>query len=426
MPEYEKKYKSRLFYGWYVLAASFVILLFNSGARFIIGVMFKPMAVEFGWDRSSISLAFFLFMTIYALSITIVGKFYDRYGPKWVIIISSIFLLAGYTSLAYITSYWHFLVSYGIIAPVGLGGTSVAMFSALMSKWFEKYRGLAISLALSGNCLGQFVLVPVFTLFVLRYDWRIPCLWLGIIMLGVNVILAALVIKGDPESLGISPFGSGDIDKGCVGTIRPPSRVIPSDLGLSEAMGTSSFWLFLLVMFVCGSGDFLITTHLIPFVTDHGISPVTAGNMLAWLGLMSLAGILIAGPVSDLIGNKIPIAVTFLLRVFLFLFILKYQDPFSFYLFSLLFGLSFLVTAPLTPTLIGRLYGLSHVGILSGFITTVHHLGGGFWTYIGGLLFDRTGNYQSAFFISAIMAFIAFMCSILIKEKRYEISNKGG
>ena len=110
----------------------------------------------------------------------------------------------------------------------------------------------------------------------------------------------------------------------------------------------------------------------------------------------------------------------------MFLFILKYQDPFSFYLFSLLFGLSFLVTAPLTPTLIGRLYGLSHVGILSGFITTVHHLGGGFWTYIGGLLFDRTGNYQSAFFISAIMAFIAFMCSILIKEKRYEISNKGG
>jgi len=171
-------------------------------------------------------------------------------------------------------------------------------------------------------------------------------------------------------------------------------------------------------MFVCGSGDFLVTTHLIPSVTDHGIHPAKAGNMLAWLGLMSLFGILIVGPASDLIGNKIPIAIAFLLRFGSFLLILTYESPTSFYLFSIIFGFTYLVTGPITTTLLGRLYGFSHIGLLSGFVTTLHHLGGGFWAYIGGFIFDQTGSYRLAFICSAIMAFIAFLCCLLIQERR--------
>lgn len=104
----------------------------------------------------------------------------------------------------------------------------------------------------------------------------------------------------------------------------------------------------------------------------------------------------------------------------LFLLILNYQSLASFYLFALSFGFTLLITAPLTPTLVGRLYGFSHVGLISGFITTVHHLGGGFWAYMGGLIFDQTGSYRLAFVVSAIMAFVAFVSSILIIEKRYQ------
>jgi len=75
----------RLFYGWYVLAASFVILFLNAGARFIIGVMVKPVGAEFGWSRGEISSAVFLNMAVYAVAVIIAGRLYDRYGPKWVI-----------------------------------------------------------------------------------------------------------------------------------------------------------------------------------------------------------------------------------------------------------------------------------------------------------------------------------------------------
>jgi len=103
----------------------------------------------------------------------------------------------------------------------------------------------------------------------------------------------------------------------------------------------------------------------------------------------------------------------------LFLLILKYQGVMPFYLFALGFGFSFLVTAPLSATLAGRLYGFSHVGAMVGFVHTVHHVGGGLWAYMGGVIFDRTGSYDLAFAISAIMALMAVVCTLLIKETRH-------
>jgi predicted MFS family arabinose efflux permease len=372
----------RIFHGWYILVGCFFLLFFQAGARHSFGVMFKPMIAQLGWSRASISLAFFLNMTIFAITLTIAGRFYDRYGPRWVIFISTVFMAAGYICISRID------------------------VAAVMSKWFEKRRGLAISLALSGNCIGQFVLVPLFTEFVINYDWRTSYLLIGFIILVVNTILAFAVIKGDPDDFGLRPLGHREQNQNNADT----DHSISEDLGLREALGTHSFWLFLVMMFICGSGDFLVSAHIIPMVTDYDFSPQTAGYMLAWFGLMSMGGILIAGPVSDLIGNKIPIAATFVLRIGLFIMILKYQNLVAFYVFALAFGFTFLITAPLTATLAGRMYGFSHVGLFAGFITTIHHFGGGFWAYMGGLIFDRTGR---------VLAGIALLCTLFIREERH-------
>ena len=405
----------RIFHGWYILVGCFFLLFFQAGARHSFGVMFKPMTAQLGWTRASISLAFFLNMTIFAITLTIAGRFYDRYGPRWVIFISTIFMAAGYICISRIDSLWEFYLYYGIIAAIGVGGASVPLVAAVMSKWFEKHRGLAISLALSGNCIGQFVLVPLFTEFVINYDWRTSYLLIGFIILVVNTILAFAVIKGDPDDFGLRPLGRREQNPIHADT----DRDISEDLGLREALGTHSFWLFLVMMFICGSGDFLVSAHIIPMVTDYDFSAQTAGYMLAWFGLMSMGGILIAGPVSDLIGNKIPIAATFVLRIGLFIMILKYQNLVTFYVFALVFGFTFLITAPLTATLAGRMYGFSHVGLFAGFITTIHHFGGGFWAYMGGLIFDQTGSYRLIFILSAILAAIALLCTLFIREQKH-------
>jgi MFS family permease len=409
-----------LFYGWYIVAAAFVILFFNSGARYAFGVMFKPIVGEFGWSRGTISLVFFVHMIVFAFSLFIVGKLYDKYGPKWVIIISTLFISGGFILTSFMHSIGQFFFSYGILAAFGLAGTAIPLMATLTSKWFDKWRGLAISLSLAGNSIGQFVLVPVLSSVAISMSWRASYLYVGIAMLLVNVVLALLVIKGDPRHLGLKPFGS----KEAVVESGGPEASIPSvtlsqDMGFKEASRTSSFWIFSAVMFICGGGDYFATTHLIPLATDYGISPITAGSMLGFYGLMSLAGILIAGPSADLIGSKIPIILTFVLRVLLYILILKYKTVVSLYTFALLFGFTHLITAPLTPMLIGKLYGVSHLGILTGFINTAHFLGGGFWAYMAGVIFDKTGSYQMAFVLLAVLAFVAAVTMFFLREKRH-------
>ncbi len=419
MPPKETSRTFHIFYGWYVLAASFVILFLTTGASFLIGVMFKPFIAEFGWNRGSISMAFFINMAVLAVTFIVAGRAYDRYGPKWVIVISAVLVSVGFMGISVINSFWQFVIAYGILVGIGMGGTTIPLFAALLTKWFEKWRGLAVSLGLTGACIGQFVVVPLLTMLVLRYGWRISYFCIGLVMLVVIVGLGLFVIKGDPDDFGLKPFGRKNGERAEEQKDRDGPGTSQQDLGLRDAMKTYSFWLFLTVMFICGCGDFLVTTHLIPCVTDYGISSTTAGNMLAWLGLMTLGGVLAAGPISDLIGSKIPIALTFVLRFLLFLLIFKYQNLVSFYVFSLFFGLSLMVTAPLSAVLVARLYGFSHVGLISGFLTTIHHVGGGFWTYVGGAIFDRTGSYGLAFVLSALMALIAVFCAVFIREERH-------
>jgi MFS family permease len=277
-----------VFYGWYILAASFLLLFFQAGTRFSFGIMFKPMMAELGWNRASISSGFFLNMVFFALTMSVAGRLYDRYGPRWLIFISTLLLAGGYMCTAWVRSLWQFHLFYGVLTAIGTGGASVPLIAALMSKWFEKRRGLAISLALSGACLGQFVLVPVFSRIILAYNWRISYLLMGLIILGTNTILAFTVIKGDPEDLGYKPYGQADAQRKAAPIDTGNLVTEEKDLNLRQAMNTYSFWFFLVFMFVCGGGDFLVATHLVPFVTDYGIATTTAANMLALFGLMSL------------------------------------------------------------------------------------------------------------------------------------------
>ncbi|MCX8117767.1 MAG: MFS transporter [Desulfobacterota bacterium] len=411
----------RVYYGWYIVGAAFVILFFNAGARYAFGVMFKPMIREFGWGRGAVSLVFFVNMVVFALTLLVTGKLYDRYGPKWVIVLSTLFLSAGFALTSAIQSLGQFFLSYGILAAIGVAGTAVPFMATVTSKWFEKRRGLAISLALSGNSLGHFALVPLFSLFTLTYGWRTLYLTIGLVILMVNLLLAFLVIRGDPQQLGLKPFGQEEKKAGLKGDPIPSTR--PEDFGLKQAMKTRSYWLFVAIMFICGGGDYFATTHLIPLATDHGVSPQTAGNMLGWYGLMSLAGILVAGPAADRVGNKIPIFFTFLLRVFLYLLVHQVKTLPSLFLFAFLFGFTHLVTAPLTPMLIGKLYGVSSLGLLTGFVNTIHFLGGGFWAYLAGLIFDLTGTYQLAFVLLACAAGLAALFSLGIVERRHVLTH---
>jgi len=419
----------RVSYAWWVLVASFAILFLNSGARLMIGVMVKPIIADFGWSRAEVSAAVFVNMAVFSLSILVAGRLYDRYGPRWTVVVSGVVFSGGLLLMPTMATLWQFILYYGVVAAAGLGGLTSAFFGALLAKWFERRRGTAISLAVAGNSLGQFALVPLFSGLLLADGWRLTMVVIGVACLVVNVVLALAVLRGDPEALGKEPYGLKAAAVPAAASARsavappvapaPRLRPQPRSLNLREAMRTGSLWLFTVAMFVCGAGDFLLTTHLVAMATDHGVPTTTAVSMLAWFGLLSLGGVLLAGPLSDAVGDKIPIAGAFALRVVLFLLVFWTQTAASFWVLALGFGFTFLITAPLTTTLMGRMYGFAGIGVLSGFITTVHHIGGGFWAYLGGVVYDGTGSYTLAMLLSAIASGVALVCALLIREVRH-------
>ena len=203
--------KKGVYYGWYIVGASFLILFLNSGVVFSFGVVFKPIAAEFGWGRGPVSLAFFINMIVFALSTSAVGRLYDHYGPKWVILICTSFVAIGLFLTSLMTSLWQFFLFYGVLVAIGFGGTSIPLIGAMTSKWFVERRGLAVSLAIAGFSMGQFVLVPAFSFLALRYGWRLSYVFMGLITLVVNIPLALLIIKqGKPQAFGITPPGLED------------------------------------------------------------------------------------------------------------------------------------------------------------------------------------------------------------------------
>ena len=131
------------------------------------------------------------------------------------------------------------------------------------------------------------MLVPLFSDVVLKYGWRTSYLVIGLIILVVNTTLVLLVIKSEPEDPRVISYGHKHPSGTKGASESGDSKTKKRDLSLKEAMKTSPFWLFLIVMFICGSGDFLVATHLVPMVTDFNISPGVAADMLAWFGLLS-------------------------------------------------------------------------------------------------------------------------------------------
>ena len=152
--------------------------------------------------------------------------------------------------------------------------------------------------------------------------------------------------------------------------------------GIAEAARTRPFWLLLAVYAICGLGDFFVSTHVVAFAQDRGVNVFLAGNLLALMGLTGLIGVVAGGAMSDRVGPGWPTAFCFVARVAVFALVLVDQSEGSLVLFALVFGATFLVTAPLAVVFVVERFGNRHLGALTGLITMVHQICGGIGAYL--------------------------------------------
>jgi len=221
----------------FVLAVAFLLLLFNGGSRFTIGLTLKPMADDLVWSRTTLSLTVTVFMVVSAVVLPVIGRLVDRYNPK---VILALALLVSSTSIALmglIQTPFQAILLYGVIFALSNAGTSVAPIGVLISRWFPNRLGLANSIAISGMGVGQLVIILLLTAQLDVIGWR-----------GAFILLAGLglVLIVPLMFLGVPTTAHQQTDQSTSG------GVANSRGGVSTAVCTPVFWILIVIYAICG------------------------------------------------------------------------------------------------------------------------------------------------------------------------------
>jgi predicted MFS family arabinose efflux permease len=380
-----------------VLAAGFLLLFVSGGARFAIGLTLKPMVEEFGWGRSEVGSAVGLFQIVSAICMFVSGRLVDRMSLSAVlqggVVISGI----GIGLMSLLSAPWHALLLYGVVFAIGNGAVSMTPVGVMVTRAFPGRTGLANAIVMSGMSVGQLVMIAVLAAVLAGIGWRSVFLWLGI----AHLLLLPIVFACVPGGRDASARRAAAPAEG---------------LGPRAAARTRQFWLLLAIYAICGFNDFFVSTHVVAFAQDRGVDAYLAGNLLALMGLTGLLGVVAAGAWSDRSGPVWATAAAFAARIAAFALIAADQSRLSVALFALVFGATFLVTAPVTLLFVRESFGTRHLGALTGLITMVHHICGGFGAYLGASVFDQTGRYDLVFAVMLLSSVLALGLTLLLRR----------
>ena len=396
--------KPRALGATFILATAFVLLLYNGGSRFVMGLMLKPMADDLNWNRATLSLTVTVFMVISAVVLPFIGRLVDRYSIRAVLLASIGLSTLSIALMSEIQTPVQAIVLYGVLFALATAGTSAAPIGVMVSRWFPERLGIANSIAISGMGVGQLVIILLLTRQLETIGWRGAFLLLA----GLGLLLfVPLALQGIPNA---AP-PSADKQDNSASTAEPNPK-------LSNTLKDSRLWLLLIIYAICGFQDFFLATHVVAFARDQGIAATLSGNLFALMGLAGLVGVLLTGFVSDRRGPMMPTLLCFVLRIGLFALVLITGSHLAIISFALLYGFTFWITAPLTIVFVRQYFGTRHLGTLTGIVVMVHHGSGGLGAYIGGVAYDTVGSYQGIFQLMLLFSLAALLFSWLLSMKR--------
>ncbi|MBI4219777.1 MAG: MFS transporter [Chloroflexi bacterium] len=416
-----KAFRSRNapFYGWIIVGTTFFMSFLGVGSRNGFGLFFKPWQEEFGWSVSTISAVAAIGTVVNGLTQPLIGRLYDRFGGRKVILASLTVFGLGTVGLSLVNSIWLLLLIYGLVISFAAGGISFVATGPLIARWFKRRRGSAMAIQTAGGPVGGMLVVP-FTLYVmLLTNWRASWLVLGLLILLIGLPLAWLLLKEDPKDIGLEPDGGNGNEKD--GTPRkPPEPRRPGPLecdAWKQAFRSPPIWQLSAAYFVCGVTTTVLGVHFVPFATDRGMSPGMAATAFGFMSGLNVVGVLLVGFVSDRLGRKDLLAGVYFVRGLGYLMLVLIPGVSSIWAFAAIAGMSWIATVPLTYSLTGEVYGIKNMGTLSGIVTMSHQLGGALSIFLAGYSFDRFGSYLPAWGVAAVALGIAALLSFSVRER---------
>lgn len=405
--------KPGFFYGYIVVAATFLIMMVVWGMYNAVGVFFKPLLTEFGWSRAMTSGAVSTSMIIRGSLGIVMGRLNDRFGPRMVLSLCGFLFGLGLLLMSRISAVWQLYLLYGVIVGTGLSGAWVPLLSTV-ARWFSDRRSFMTGIVLTGNVVGGLIIPPVATQLILAYDWRTSYLILGSISL-IIVVLLAQFLKRDPAQIGQVPYGMNKAEKQGL-------KAETEAFSFREAVYTRQFWLVFGISVCIGFSVFATLVHIVPHATDLGISAVSAANILVSLSGASIVGRVVLGSAGDKIGNRQVLIIGFVLISVALFWLVVATEVGEIYLIAAVLGFGMGGSALAPSPLVAGFFGLRSHGLIYGFISLGYSIGASIGPFLAGYIFDVTSIYQLAFLISAALSILGLMLAAVLRPiKRIEV-----
>jgi len=396
----------------WLIAASAVGIHISIGSAYAWSVFTNPLANQYGWDTTEISLAFSIAIFFLGFSAAFMGKFVEKHGPRKSGMLSALFFgvgVAGSGLATLMESLYMLYLFYGVIGGIGLGIGYIAPVSTLV-KWFPDHRGLATGMAIMGFGFAALLSGPAAASLIDGVGISATFFTLGAIYF-VVMTLASQYLAPPPE--GWVPKGFKEKEQNGKGKIKADL----SYLTANEAIKTRRFWMLWTMLFLnvtCGIAIIAVASPMAQEIT--GMSSVAAAAMVGVMGLFNGGGRLGWATLSDYIGRPNVYTVFFVIQIIAF-FLLPTASSvilFQILLFAIVscYGGGF----SSIPAYIGDLFGTKQLGAIHGYILTAWAMAGVAGPILLSLIYDSTNSYNVTMFIFGIIFIIAFILSIWIRK----------
>ncbi len=406
----------RFFYGYWIVAFTFLCMLISIGCgSFIYSLFVPPLQSVLGWSRGEIMVGFTIFFVMMGVASPLVGRMVDKHGARHVIALGAVVMGVGFVLLSVMSQLYLFFLGYVFIGT-GAGAIGSVPCSAVVSNWFKKKRGMAIGLMSSGIGAGGLVMAPVAGYLIEAIGWRGAYLSMALIVWISIIPLALLTLRTRPEEMGLHPDGA------LVAEALPSvGGGTSAGLSLRQAVAFSAFWLIAISYLLGNFSSMGGLQSQAPNLMDLGFPTGAAALALGAIGFGSGVGKFIFGWLCDRMSARYASSIGLSLQALGLLVVIQVGSGSSMamiWTYSLLMGFGAGSWLPTVSILTSTSFGLKHYGSIFGMITLLLNLGTATGPLIGGLIYDSVGTYHWAFVLFAALYAISLPAVLLVRRPK--------
>lgn len=408
-----------IYQGWFVVATVTTMLAVTSGARFLFGVVLKPLSDEYGWGREALASAVTINVIILTILQPLIGMAVDRWGSRRILLLGTLGTALLSLPITLANQLWQIYLFYSVIAAVSFAAMSPVNITKLVSGWFTKRRGMALSIASSGAAFGQLAVIPIATWIMAHYGWRISYWSIAVVVVAAMLPIGWFFVRDAPAGATDDPAGEAEAPRAA----RIAQEHAEPKLSIWQAIRVPAFWQLSFGFFVCGYTMSFTQVHMVPYFLDmpeHSVGTMQAVASLALsvVGGASVLGAILIGYLADRVGHRQMLALTYFLRGLSFMILLLVGANITgIFIAAVVMGISWTSTTPLTSAISADIYGRASIGAIFGFIFSAMNLGTGVGAIIAGRDYDLTGNYHVALLANAFLGFAAAAIVQLVRVR---------